>query len=270
MSNATSWPIFIINLPHAEERRASIQAVMHKLGLDFSFFDATDGNQLSDEEISKVYDSEKNAKLFKRPLSCSEIGCYVSHHKLWTRIANTEGPGAIIFEDDFEATSDLPLLLREICQIDQPASIVKLYAGKPIKGDLVADLSAGYRVIDPITAPAHTIGYIVPRQAAIRLSKRALPFARPVDMDLKHWWELDIQVFAVEPSPLRIVAMTGGGASAIEPSRQANKSKGPLGKLTRTFRNIAYQIRYRTQLLSARAKQDKTSPFMVGRRQVEF
>ena len=68
--------------------------------------------------IARAYDPDKNARLFKRPLSRAEIGCYLSHHALWDRVGSSRDAGAIILEDDFDADDALPALLDEICGMD--------------------------------------------------------------------------------------------------------------------------------------------------------
>ena len=52
------------------------------------------------------------------------------------------------------------------------------------------------------------------RRAA--LAGRSLPFGRPVDIDLKHWWEFGVSVLIVQPSVLRI-RPGDGVASAMNP-----------------------------------------------------
>jgi glycosyl transferase family 25 len=254
-----SWPIFIISSIAAEARRAACQAAMDRLGLEFQFFDAVNGSDLSEDQVARVYDRDKNAKLFKRPLSKPEIGCYLSHHALWARISEGGHAGAIILEDDFDADGALAALLREICRLDLSNCLVKLHSERKASGTPLATLTGGYRLLAPSRVPGLTLGYVVERSAAARLAERSLPFGRPVDMDLKHWWDFDVSVLIVQPGLLHV--RMADGASAIESAREKAKPAGRLGGWVRLVRNLRYQWRYRLQWLRA---QPKTRP-MVSR-----
>lgn len=225
---------------------------MERLGLQFEFFDAVRGSDLSEERIARVYDADKNAKVFKRPLSKPEIGCYLSHHALWDRIGKGEDAGAIVLEDDFDADDALPALLEEICRLDLSDCMVKLHSEKKVAGASLVTLAGGYRLLAPTKTPGMTLGYVIERRAAARLAEKTLPFGRPVDMDLKHWWDFDVSVLIVQPTLLRV--REASGASAIESSRENAKPGGRLSGWVRLVRNSRYQLRYGLQWLRARPK----------------
>lgn len=113
--------IFVINSKDNKERRAYIQDVLKKFEVDFQFFDAIIGNDLTPSEIDAVYDEEEamKNKTNKRPLSKPEIGCALSHIKIYEHIVEEELESALIFEDDIipnyeklhlinDAVSELP------------------------------------------------------------------------------------------------------------------------------------------------------------------
>ena len=246
------WPIYIISLPGETARRAVCKAAMEAWGLPFTFFDAVEGARLSEAEITSVYDPDKNKKLFKRPLSAPEIGCYLSHHTLWKRIGEDHYPGAVVLEDDFDADDALATLLREISRLELRNRLVKLHSEKRVSGKPVADLADGYQLIEPRNVPGQTLGYVVSREAAANLAEKALPFGRPVDMDLKHFWEFDISILMVQPPVLHIPEAPA--KSSIESARQAAKPHGELGTVVRLVRNLRYQLPYRVGFFKARLK----------------
>ncbi len=240
-------PIYIISLRNAIERRALCETAMTKLGLAFQFFDAINGLTLSDDEIAENYDGEKNARLFKRPLVKPEIGCYMSHLALWRRIADGDFPAAVVLEDDFEADCALPKLLRELTRMNIDNHVVKLHSVRHVVGEQIADFGDGHLLIAPNNVPGHTLGYVIGRTAATKLANKAAPFGRPVDMDLKHWWEFDISVLVVQPNLLEIGPT--GANSAIGPAR--DHSGGRMNWMRRFYRNLRYQIPYRIELMRA-------------------
>ncbi len=247
-----SWPIFVISLTDARARRAACRAAMDRLGLEFQFFDAVRGSDLSQEQIARAYDPARNAKLFKRPLSKPEIGCYLSHHALWDRIAKSGQAGAVVLEDDFDADDALPTLLREICRLDLSNCLVKLHSDRKVAGAPLATLAGGYRLLAPANVPGFAVGYVVERRAAAALAEKSLPFGRPVDIDLKHWWDFGVSILIVQPTALRI--RIGDGASAIESSRENAKPAGRLSGWVRLVRNLRYQWLYTRQRLRARSR----------------
>lgn len=247
-----TWPIFIISLADEIPRRAVCTTTMKKWGLSFTFSDAVDGARLSVADTAEFYDPDKNIKLFKRPLSAPEIACYMSHYALWKRIAQSEYPCAVILEDDFDGDDTLPTLLRELALLDLSNRLVKLHSEKHVSGTALADLAGGYQLIDPGSVPGYALGYVISREAAANLVEKALPFGRPVDMDLKHWWEFDISILVVQPPVLHI--RRGHAKSAIESSRQSTKPVGAIGAIFRLVRNLRYQFSYRVEYFRAHYK----------------
>jgi len=249
-------PIYVISLKDAVDRRASCREQLASLGLQFEFYDAIEGAALSDQEVSRNYDSGKNATLYKRPLSRPEIGCYMSHLALWRRAAKGENPAAVILEDDFEADPALPRLLQKISALDLGNRIVKLHSEKPVAGEPIANLGGEGRLFAPDRISGFNLGYVIGREAARRLCEKVPPFFRPVDIDLKHWWEFGIAILIVQPNMLELGKLSK--TSSIERSRKAIKSSAKLGYVKRFYRNLLYQAHYRIALkLAARDRRSR-------------
>jgi len=255
MSIQIPWPVYVVSLRSAVERRARCVEILGRLGISFEFFDAVEGAALSEAEIGAVYDAGRNAREYKRPLSRGEIGCFLSHYELWKRIAAGTDGGAVILEDDFEAGEGLAQLLREICAAPLENCMVKLFAQRLAGGPQVAVLSSGYRLVMPDRVPGQTLGYTVDRAAAAALAALAVPFGRPVDMEIKHWWQFDVPVLVVQPTALRVnLAKTGSG---IEAERKKTRPGGGLSWITRTARNLRYQWAYNVSALQAAGRAQK-------------
>lgn len=221
------------------------------MGLPFAFFDAVEGAKLDDAEVAGAYDAVLNARQYKRPLSRPEIGCYLSHHALWRRIVDDNLDGAVILEDDFEADESLACVVDEIASAPPSGALVKLFSRKPAPGMTVASLKGGRRLIAPNRVPGLTLGYALDRTAAEMLLVNALPFSRPLDMDIKHWWEFGLPVLVVDPAPLRIGEL--GLRSHISASRVEAACQANVGAMGRFMANIRYQLDYNLQLFHARA-----------------
>jgi glycosyl transferase family 25 len=246
-----AWPIYVISLKRAAQRRAASKRALDAIGLPFEFFDAIEGVYLSEADVAAAYDSERNAKQYKRPLSLPEIGCYLSHHALWKRIVDQDLDGAVILEDDFDADDRLKKVVEEIGATHLSGALVKLFARKPVTGVTIASLRGKRRLVAPYRVPGLTLGYALDRTAAAMLLANALPFSRPLDMDIKHWWEFALAVLVVEPPPLRIGEL--GLRSCISPSRDAVAIDANIGAMGRFVANLRYQLDYNVQLFQARA-----------------
>lgn len=93
-------PIFVISLKHSQ-RREVIKTRLDGLGLNFEFFDAVYGKDLTEEEIAKIdfnfYPKKYNAR---KALTLGEIGCAMSHILLYEYMVKHKIEQAIILEDD--------------------------------------------------------------------------------------------------------------------------------------------------------------------------
>jgi glycosyl transferase family 25 len=50
--------------------------------------------------------------------------------------------------------------------------------------------------------PSMTAGYVISRAGAAKLLATRLPFGRPIDVDLRFWWENDLRILGTVPSLL--------------------------------------------------------------------
>jgi len=96
----SSIPVFIINLPHSTDRKVFIKSQCKDLGVSPIFISAVNGEDLTESEIHQYYDQEKAKKFFGRELLLGEIGCALSHKKIYQKIIDENIPYAVILEDD--------------------------------------------------------------------------------------------------------------------------------------------------------------------------
>lgn len=246
------WPVYVINLAEARERLNSVTEELHRVGLDFRRIEAVPAGEVSPDIFSRVYDGRRNRRSAKAPLSRPEIACYLSHIKAWQTIAASDAPGAVVLEDDFIAHAALPGVIGELAADTAAWDIVKLYSTPRTSGPLVRRLSGGFRLVDARIIPARTIAYAITTETARRLAETAIPFARPVDQDLKHWWEKDLRVLSVIPSPIDLDERHLE-TSLIEKERASSKSGHEGGRyFRRMFRHLRYQVRFRAGLFANR------------------
>ena len=99
--------MYVISLKH-KNRLDNIKEQQSKINTNIEIFDAVKGdkiniNQLIDDNIL----SRDWVNTNSNPHKLREIGCYLSHYNIYTKIRNDTLPGyTIIFEDDFNIQID--------------------------------------------------------------------------------------------------------------------------------------------------------------------
>ena len=116
------WPIYLINLDRATGRLADSQALLETAGLAFQRVAAIDGQHLDENARSGP-----RPFFAKQPTTAGEIACFLSHHKVWSLIAEGSDPAAIVLEDDFELTANAPRLLQRLPNLPCTWDMLKLY-----------------------------------------------------------------------------------------------------------------------------------------------
>lgn len=104
-----SFPIFIINLPTATERRAAVVQQMNKLGLHYEIVEGIFGN---DSRVTERYDEKLSIKERGKPLTIGERGCALAHALIYDRMLREHIPVALILEDDIVLADDILLRIE--------------------------------------------------------------------------------------------------------------------------------------------------------------
>lgn len=117
---------FVINLQRSIERRQACSQRLQQLGIDYEIFTGTDGLSLSAQDIqlckletSSVLPLNKHRQvMIKNPLSYCELGCALSHLRLYQHILQNNLPCACILEDDCLVKPAFKTALNSIAQLN--------------------------------------------------------------------------------------------------------------------------------------------------------
>lgn len=218
----SSIPIFIINLPQSNDRRDFMKAQCESLCIPPVFIDAVYGKDLSESEISQYCNQNKAKQLFGRELLLGEIGCALSHKKIYQKMIDDNIPYAVIIEDDAIVSRDIECVLKSILSsklnwdlillghhknnvkgIKSPISLWDKHfiSTKYILGRL-ADFGFG------------TYGYFVTLQGAKKLNEELFNIHRPIDHYTSDSQLLNI--YALEPT---IINVENGFETLIDNSK---------------------------------------------------
>ena len=100
------FPVWVLNLERSRDRRVYMADQLRRLNWQFEIIPAVDGRCLSAEDL-RYYSAQEALKFVSRELSPGEIGCALSHARIWERIVAVNIQEALIFEDDIEIKSEL-------------------------------------------------------------------------------------------------------------------------------------------------------------------
>lgn len=223
-------PIFLINLDRATDRLARAAQALRAESLTFERVAAVDGAQLNPATYQAMTAASVGA--YHDRLTPGELGCYLSHVHVLTRIVTQALPVSLVLEDDFEVIGSLRARLESCVALgDRLPDVVKLF-GVRRHGEIRHPLYDGIRMMRSRSAPAGTVAVLWTFQGARRFLAQAMPPRWPIDIALKHWWTTGLEVCWVTPPVIGSLQ----GPSTIGRRR----SKG----LRAILRRRAYRTRY--------------------------
>jgi glycosyl transferase family 25 len=196
--------VYLVNLERAPARRAAMERQLNALGMAFERIDAVDGKALSPAERAVYSDPQGHLDQYHTPLSPGEIGCYASHLKIWQRMVAQQVPVALVLEDDITLAPELPQVVEQALALPPAAwDMIKLKGRAKEKPHHSWPLAQGAKLIRYQRVPSGTGAYLITLGGATKLAQARQRFGRPVDVDLRYWWECDLQLFGITPYPVR-------------------------------------------------------------------
>lgn len=229
--------IIVINLPGDATRRRLVAEQFDQVGLRFSWHEAVPGSELAPDEPGVAYCAQLNRRQYHQALRPGEIGCYESHRAVWQRFVDSGQPRVAVFEDDIEIDGDLGRVLDTLARSPARWDLVKLIGRARERVQARFPLGRGRDLVSYRRLPSLTGGYVLTRTGAQKLLARRQRFGRPVDVDIRHWWECDLDVLGVQPYPVR-EAVTSR-RSTIDGRR---RSPGLAGRLRRLWLQLRYTV----------------------------
>ncbi|WP_326533114.1 glycosyltransferase family 25 protein [Pseudorhodoferax sp.] len=203
-------PIRYVNLDRDGVRRAAMEAEFARLGLHAERFPAVLWSALAPEAQARYYSEALNRRQHHLPLVGGEKGCYASHLQLWRWLLDSPHACAVVLEDDVALEDRFAAVCAAIAAWPEPWHMVKLIGreglGRAEKQLASQPLVDGHEMLRYRRIPSLTAGYLLHREGARRLLAARLPFGRPIDVDLRHWWECgaDFRLLGVRPAAIRL------------------------------------------------------------------
>lgn len=172
--------IYCINLADARDRREQTTSECGKYGLEVEFIEAVNGKALADDTLRElVFEPAREA------LTRGEIGCALSHLKVYEKLVQDGFDKALILEDDVIMASDP----RPFIEATESASAERpdLFLITPFKKYL-ADRGIRIGGVDfyPMVTANCAHAYVITRKAAQNLLGALRPIHTAAD-DWKHF-----------------------------------------------------------------------------------
>ncbi len=178
-----------------------------QMGLTASRLPAVWWADLSEAEQKAFFCAPQSHGRYFKPLSNGEKGCYASHLRSWQQLLGGDAPAMVVFEDDVRLLPQLPQALAAIEALPADGSwdMIKLYGREPEKIANQGPLVAGaLQLISYQRVPSFAAGYVISRSGARKMLETRMPFDRPVDVDIRFWFENDLRVYGVYPSVIAL------------------------------------------------------------------
>jgi glycosyl transferase, family 25 len=229
--------IVVINLASQPQRWLETQRRFAAAGLAPERLEAVDGRAAAAASLG--YDPALNRRQHHKPLRPGEIGCYASHLVAWRRLLDSRARVLAVFEDDVEIEPGLAPVLEAIDRVPTPWDMVKLYGRARERVAWRRPLVPAFDLIGYRRVPSHTCAYVLSRRGAHKLLASRARFGRPIDLDLRHWWENELDILGVLPYPVQ----------RAPESRQSSIDDGRRGcqGLGMRLHKLALQLQYVTR-----------------------
>ncbi len=182
--------VYVINLEAAHERLAFMTKQLGEAGVAFERFPAVVGSALSEEELRRLGAPLLQRLFMGRKLLSGEIGCALSHMRIWEKIIKEGHELACILEDDVTLLEGFTKQLAFIEKtLDVRENVVcVLWAGE----------QGGESRLCPYEEPYYACGYVITRRAAEFLLACLTPIVMPCD-NWCTWRTFGLKTLACSP-----------------------------------------------------------------------
>lgn len=174
--------IFVITLPGSSDRQQAIAAQLARHRLSFDWLEGVNGRALDAPTRDRVYSEPRAIGEGGRPLSPGEIGCALSHQKIYQRMLEQDLPLVLVLEDDAALDADFAARLDEICaEVDwQTVDLLLLSHIQKYTAWGARPVATNRQLVKPLVA-YNGNGYLLTRRGAERLLAQLRPVYQPAD-----------------------------------------------------------------------------------------
>lgn len=249
------FKVFLINLDKSQDRLEVCRQNLARYGIEFERVPAVYGKDLSQQQIDQFYDGQSNQTGYKKPLSIGELGCYLSHVHCWQKIIAEDLDYALILEDDFKLSESFNDFEHLFAKLENWDYVRIAYPIKETPSVARVKITDDYDLIYYKKVPINTLAQAVSKAGAKKLLANSKRVFRPIDVDIKHYWEKDIQVLGIDPP---LIKEHHNFSSEIDKISGNKARKGN----TNFVRNLKYILKYKVKNIYYGLFRPKLSSFV--------
>ena len=210
--------IFLINLPHRDDRRTRSIGVLQTLNIDAYIVPALSIHSL---------DVLKHSQLVKLgSITLNEIACWASHMQIWIDISNSKSnqTWTLILEDDIDLEMETIKVLESFPkQIWKTSDMIYLGHCDNPPGKLLYTGMNGYRV-HYAKHPSCTHAYAIRKQGARKLIELISKPRRAIDQEIVHLNDAgQISILSIHPPLALQNTFSPSNRSDVNPSKNTWK-----------------------------------------------
>lgn len=195
--------VFIISPKTDSARRAMLVERFEAVGCRVNFIDAMMGDTLTDAEKRPFLESKRQF-YNKMPFRDNEIGCAMSHYKIWQMIATGDADAGFIFEDDATPLSQdkhyVQSIMGALMNLSSCLDLVILrQSPKTQKKMPICALGDGANLAVVRFQATAAVAYMISKPAAKALLRHPNRYRLNVDTFIHRWWLHDCDVLCLDP-----------------------------------------------------------------------
>jgi glycosyl transferase family 25 len=194
-------PCYYINLDRSPERDASFRAECAGVGIDPTRVAAVDGRTLPDDLIASMGPRTSG----EYGVGYGEIGCFLSHVRVWEMVAAGTPEWVFVCEDDIHFASDAAAFLQTANWLPPEADLVKAETAfqRVLLTKQPHAVAFGHGLFQLYSAHGGTAGYFVSRKGARKLLELTGNSCDPVDQLMfnpKLGISTELQIWQIDPA----------------------------------------------------------------------
>lgn len=206
-------PIFIINLETDIDKKKHMENLFESNNLEGRFIDAVYGKNLPVEDIERVYNKQLAIKECGRELTFGEIGCTLSHLKIYQTMLDENIEQAVVLEDDVLLSPTFLNVINNVSSfpVDYELMLLGYYSDEVTEKTSPANIWSKQKIVNGVNAqrlvmPTYgTHGYLINLTGAKKLVKELELIKKPIDhytgIDLYlNMYAIDKRVVLLEPT----------------------------------------------------------------------
>lgn len=146
--------IYVISLARSPERKINVNKQLN--GINFKYFEAVDGKNLTDnqKELEKKYVEPGS-------LNPGQIGCLLSHVLLWKQIIQSQMQHTLVLEDDITVVHPFNDIINKLINIKNYDIIYIGHCLQPTQGEMISTIDNIniHESISPLCTHAYLLSY---------------------------------------------------------------------------------------------------------------